>query len=116
MGLPRDCSVLKLAMQEAGTPLTAITLNSVRAYFTEAIDVGQYQELISFLNVTANSGSPTLDVKFQLSPDGINWIDAGDAFTQVTTTNSLTLKKLTANFGKYLRARLDVGGTTPSYT
>ena len=55
-------------------------------------------------------------MKLQYSPDGKNWVDSGDSFTQVTTTVSLTLKKLTANFGKYVRCLIAVGGTaTPTY-
>lgn len=89
-----------------------------RSYFTEMFEVGSYVELIGFLITTAHSGTnPTLDVKFQWSPDKKTWIDEGDAFTQVTTTDSMTYKRVTANFGKYMRMRLDVGGTAdPNYT
>jgi len=110
-------AVIITAMQEAGTPLSAITLNAVRSYFTEYFDVSNYTELTAFLDTTANSGStPTLDIKFQLSPNKVNFLDSGDSFAQVTTTNSVTLKRLTANFGKWMRLRIDVAGTTPSYT
>jgi hypothetical protein len=112
----RDCVIIIPALQDNGTPLTNVTLNVVRTYFTEAIDVGTFIELIGFLNVFSNSGAPTLDVRFQGSPDKTYWMDLGDAFTQVTTTNGMTLKKATANFGKYIRLGLAVGGTTPSYT
>lgn len=83
--------------------------------YTDKMDVGSYTELINFLHVTAHSGTnPTLDVTQQLSPDGVNWID-GDAFTQVTTGDTMTIKRTTANFGKWMRFKVVLGGTTPRY-
>src|SRR5260370_15699317 len=54
-----------------------------------SINVGDSDTLVGYLAVTANSGTtPTLDVKFQDSPDGgTTWFDIAPSFTQVTTTN-----------------------------
>lgn len=78
---------------------------------------GGYSTMVAYLNVTAHSGSsPTLDVKFQDSPDGgTTWYDIPSAaFTQVTTTNG-TQRLVVSNFGTKLRAVATEGGTTPSY-
>jgi len=114
--LVRDNRVYTLALRDPAPtsgPLNALLMNVAGSWFTESIDVGTFTEGIAFLFVSGATG--TLDVKMQYSPDNIHWIDSGDAFTQVTTTNGLTLKKLTANFGKYVRFRLDLG-SSPSYT
>lgn len=100
----------------AGGPTTNITLNTAATFTTEMWHVGTFSELIAFLNSQAHSGTtPTLDIKFQISPDKLNWVDVGDAITQVTTTDSVTFKRLTANFGKYMRAIIVLAGTAPSY-
>ena len=116
--LVRDSRVYTLALRDT-TPgaLNAYTLTGAATYFTETVDVGTFTEGILFLNSFSHSGTnPTLDCKVQYSADKVNWIDSGDAFTQVTTIDSLTLKKLTANFGKYIRCLIAVGGTaTPQY-
>lgn len=99
-----------------GGRLDQITLSGATTYYSEAIDAGQYDEIICFLNTLTQAGTtPTLDISFEFSPDGITWMATGDAFTQVTTSTGLTFKRLTANFGKYLRAKLVLGGTNPKY-
>ncbi len=77
-----------------------------------------YNSFIAYLNVTAHAGtSPTLDVKFQDSPDnGTTWYDIDDAaLTQVTTTNGQQ-RLVVNNAGPKCRAVVAVGGTSPSYT
>jgi hypothetical protein len=101
----------------SGGVTTAMILNKTGAYNSDYIDVQTYTEILAYLNVSAQAGTtPTLDIKFQGSPDKKNWADIGDAFTQVTTSTGLTLKKLTANFGRYIRAVITLGGTNPNYT
>lgn len=110
-GFNADCAVLDPKV--AGSNITVLTASAN----TDALDIGHYGEAIVFLVVTANSGTtPTLDCKIQYSPDTINWVDSGDSFTQLTTVNGIFFKKLTANFGKYIRLVFTTGGTTPSYT
>jgi len=80
-------------------------------------DLGTYAEAEGFARVTAKAGtSPTLDIKFQGSHDGTNFADLGDAFTQITTEGTY-VKKLAANFGKFVRAVATIGGSdTPTFT
>jgi hypothetical protein len=99
-----------------GQTLGMVT-STLTAVTTDPIHVGEYFEGMAFLNVSAHAGTlPTFDCKVQYSPDKTNWMDSGDAFTQVTTTNSLTNKKLTANFGIWVRFVLTIAGTAPVYT
>lgn len=110
--LSRDCAILDIL--NAGQKVTSIAAS----FNSDPIDLGSFIEAILFLPVTAHAGTtPTLDAKIQYSSDKINWADSGDAATQVTTTNSLTFKKLTANFGKWVRVVFTIGGTaSPTYT
>lgn len=84
-----------------------------------AVDVSEYDGPVAvMLNASAGTGDMTLDVKLQNSADGsTGWADVtGAAFTQVTTTASS--QKLVFNPAetlKYVRAVIDVGGTTPSF-
>ena len=83
--------------------------------FTEPIDVGTFTEGIAFLLTTASGGtSPTLDCDLQYGWKDTNnqfhFIDSGDSFIQIVG-NGGGFKKFTANFGKYIRFRLKVGGT-----
>lgn len=97
----------------AGTNITGLTANAT----TDPLNVGHYNELMLFLNVTAQTGTtPTLDCKLQYSPDGITWVDSGDSFTQITTTTGLFFKKAASIFGVYIRLVFTLGGTSPNYT
>lgn len=108
-------------MLKPGTPTTHI-VNSATGAVTATqtsgtVNAGNYGNAVAHLAVSAHSGtSPTLDVKFQDSPDGVNWTDVpSGAFTQVTSANAVTRLAL-ANVGPKLRAVQTLGGTTPSYT
>lgn len=61
-----------------------------------------------------NSGTPTLDMKVQHSPDGVLWVDLVSA-TQLTTTDAAEYVEITTDFGPYVRAVSTLGGTTPDY-
>ena len=100
----------------SGGQMKGLSLTSATTYYSEILDMGQMVEAIAFLNVTAHSGTGTLDVSFQLSPDKVNWIDSGDALAQVIATNSMTIKKFTAIFGRWVRVKIIVTGTPISYT
>lgn len=84
-----------------------------------AVDVSEYDSPVAVvLNASAGTGDMTLDVKLQESADGsTGWADvAGAAFTQVTTTaSSQKLVFNPAETAKFVRAVIDVGGTTPSF-
>jgi hypothetical protein len=102
-----------------GGPLKEASINgdaNGATVYSDPIDMSNYSEAIAFLNVTAHAGtSPTLDVSFEFSPDGVNWMASGDAFAQVTETNAMILKRLTANFGQFVRAKMVTAGTNPAY-
>lgn len=84
-----------------------------------AIDVSEYDDNVAvILSASAGTGDMTLNVKLQGSVDGsTGWADiTGAAFAQVTTTASVQKIVLNvASSNKYVRAVVDVGGTTPSF-
>lgn len=102
-------------------PLDDLAMQNAGGYFTEPIDVGNFAEGIALIRTTGKGGtSPTLDCDLQYgfkdSDEVWHWVDSGDVFTQITA-NGLNFKKFSANFGKYIRFRLVIGGTaTPTYT
>jgi hypothetical protein len=109
-------------MQKTTTPISSIRKvadgASTGAGTTNSnkINAGGYGTAKAFLNITAASGtSPTLDIKFQDSYDGTNWVDvASGAFAQKTAANYSSL--VLTNVGPYLRAVQTRGGTSPSFT
>lgn len=125
MLLVRDNRVITPALRD-GAPTTgaldSLVMSNAAAYFTEAIDVGTFTEGIIMIFTASHGGTnPTLDCDLQYGFKDVNnqyhWIDSGDSFTQITTTDGLFIKKMTANFGKHIRFRLKIGGTaTPTYT
>lgn len=78
------------------------------------IFVGENQEAVFYLNVTAASGTtPTLDVVIEDTIDGTNW-DTVASFTQATTTGREVRRA--SNFSRYMRVSYTLGGTTPDFT
>ncbi len=83
------------------------------------LDIGDATGLVSFLDVTANTGTnPTLDVKIQDSTDGVVAFDlTGAAFTQVTGSTSNQTAVATRAPARFIRVVSTVGGTsTPKFT
>jgi hypothetical protein len=107
-------------MQKTTNPISSIRKASAGALTADAnsakVNCGGYGTAKAFLNITAVSGtSPTLDIKFQDSYDGTNWVDvASGAFAQKNATGASSL--VLNNVSPYLRAVQDVGGTSPSFT
>lgn len=103
-----------------GGPLDGVNINGDAngdTVYSDPIDMSNYTEAIAFLNVTDHGGTtPTLNVSFEYSPDGVTWMASGDAFAEVTETDAMILKRLTANFGKWVRAKVVTAGTSPEYT
>lgn len=66
---------------------------------------GGFKEALLIGHVTATTGAgQTLDIKVQYSPDGVNWVDSGDAFVQFdATVGAMKIKRLTSVFGDYIR-------------
>ena len=71
--------------------------------------VERYSEAQVIVNVTAKSGSPTLDITAQTSADGVTYV-THSTMTQITGTG-VSLKLLT-NIGKWLRLVYTFGGST----
>lgn len=79
------------------------------------INVQYALNFVAILNVTATGGSPTLDVKFQESLDGVTWIDIPTAaFAQATGTGVKRLEF--SSRAIFVRAVCTIGGSTPSLT
>jgi hypothetical protein len=75
-------------------------------------DVSFFKTFLALLNVTDVDGtSPTLDVKFQESADGTNFIDIPSAaYSQVTAA---ILKRLeVSSYAKYIKVVYTLGGTS----
>ncbi len=66
------------------------------------------------LNVTAASGTPTLDVVIEDTVDGANWNVIG-TFAQKTGAGREVIN-VVSPFSDRIRARWTLGGTTPSFT
>jgi hypothetical protein len=101
--------------------LVAVLTSAARttSVTTRAFAVGDADNLIAYLTVTAGSGTnPTLDVKFQdTSDNGTTWWDiAGTPFATVTGSSSSQLVAASRKFGTQVRAVITIGGTTPSFT
>ncbi len=83
------------------------------------LDVSLMTEMAAFLIVNSASGtSPSLSVKLQDSPDGVNWADVY-TYPAVTAGNTV-LRAGWSDFkyslGRYLQATWTISGTTPSFT
>lgn len=85
-------------------PITDMAITGAGVKFSEVMDVGTFNEILGFVNVT-DFTSGTLDVVYQVSPDGKIFLNVGDAFAQATGAG-IIIKKVTANFGKYIRLKL----------
>ncbi len=125
--LIRDSIIITPSLHDGAPttgPLNALVMSNAAGYFTDAIPVGTFTEGIAFIYTTAHSGTnPTLDCDLQYgwldTANQMHWVDSGDSFTQITTAGDgvTSFKKFTANFGKFIRFRLKIGGTaTPTYT
>ncbi|MGI8828036.1 MAG: hypothetical protein ACR2JC_20885 [Chloroflexota bacterium] len=93
------------------------------------VTVGQYRELVAFVQVTAVSGtSPQLNVFLDASPDGgSTWVQVaqlGPANIAATGAYLVTLTPggaaggsvISTGFGDTIRIRWTIAGTTPSFT
>lgn len=107
-------------MQKPGTPTTTIVPAGTVATATNTpavtVNAGNYGNAVGYLTVSAASGTtPSMTVKFQDSPDKVNWTDVpSGAFTAVTTTGSSRVAL--SNIGPYLQVVETITGTTPSFT
>ena len=109
--LVRDNRIIVPSLRTGATTtgaITNMTITDAGVRFTEVIDVGWATELILFAQVSALTAG-TLDAIIQFSPDGKTFTDmSGDSITQITAAG-IGFKKVTANFGKYIRIKLTLG-------
>ena len=84
---------------------------------SSAIDIASANAFVSFLSVTAQSGTnPTLDVVIQDSLDNSVWFTL-ITHTQVTASTGTEVIAASRSPGRYIRAIATVGGTsTPLFT
>lgn len=84
-----------------------------------AVDVSEYDNPVAvLLNCSAGTDDMTCNVKLQASANGsTGWADIdGAAFEEVTTDpSSQKIVFNPAQTSKFVRAVIDVGGTTPSF-
>lgn len=103
---------------------TAVVLAQASEYTSDTnatgVDVSEFEgSVLATLDANHISGTtPTLDVKLQeADAQGGTYTDIpGAAFTQVTTTDAL--RQLSFNVSdrkRWIRAVIDVGGTSPVY-
>jgi hypothetical protein len=88
--------------------LSSATYTAATAY-SSGFNVGAYSEGIIFVNVDTETGTSTLDITIQYSPDNSTYYDH-TAITQITATGQYD-QQIT-NFGKYVRIKYVVGGTS----
>lgn len=101
IGNDNDERLINLANQGAAT---------VNGTATEA---GEFASLVAYLNVTAVTGTPSLAMKLQDSPDGVEWYDIpSGAFAAATAVGKQRIT--VSNIGDFIRAVAVVSGTTPS--
>lgn len=114
MAFNRDTGV---ALQFGGGDIVAKAARTVTGN-SGWIDVGDAREIIAQLDSAGGTGTtPTLDVKFQTSFNGLDAtavdVTTG-SFTQVTTAASAQIKSLTA-VHRFVKVVWTVAGTTPSF-
>ena len=86
---------------------------------SDTLDVANSVQLIGLLDVDAIDGTdPTLDIKFQDTPDnGVTWFDiSGLAFAQVTDTPGQQVIISTRLYTSQVRCVATIGGTDPLFT
>jgi hypothetical protein len=87
-------------------------------YKIDAVGQNTYgREASIYLNVVTVSGTvPALDVIIEDSPDGGTWYFVKQ-FNRMTAASSAVIRYGTDfySFGRYVRARFVIGGTTPSF-
>jgi hypothetical protein len=90
------------------TLLSSGTYTAATAYST-GFDVSAYHEGQILVNITAEAGASTLDITIQTSDDNSTYYDHSSC-TQRTATGQY--RTAVTNFGKYVRLKYVVGGTS----
>lgn len=99
----------KLMLVDSSADVTA-DANGSAVDFNGPIDMDELNYRIIVPSVSGTS--PTLDIKIQGSDDQSNWTDLY-AFPQITAAGEYSHKF--RGTGRYRRAVIDVGGTSPNF-
>ena len=94
------------------TFLSSGTYTAATAY-SSGFDVSAYIEGQILVNVTAEAGVSTLDITVQTSDDNTTYYDH-TTIAQITATGQT--RAAITNFGKYVRLKYVVGGTSMTFT
>ena len=91
------------------------------ASYTLAIPMKpEWNEVLIWVDVSASVSPTTLKINYQVSPDGVNWLnhpgvaDDGDSHFNFTTSSVTKVAELRNNIGANVRLNLVIVGT--SYT
>jgi hypothetical protein len=74
---------------------------------TEPYEVGWAHETIVFVRALLVAGMGNADVRVQLSPDGMHWVDEGTRFPLPTTAGAVGFARI-EKFGLWLRIACDL--------
>jgi hypothetical protein len=91
------------------TLLSSATYSAGSAAYSSGFLVSAYNEGQLLVNVTAESGTSTLDIVIQTSDDNSTYYDHTTC-AQITATGQYRFA--VTNFGKYVRLKYTVGGTS----
>ena len=80
--------------------LSSATYSAGSAAYSSGFEVGQFNEGLILIDVTAEAETSTLDVVVQTSPDDATWF-AHTTVSQITATGQYL--QAISNFGKYVR-------------
>ncbi len=74
---------------------------------TEPVEAGWAEEAVFFIRALAQPQGKPAQVKAQISPDGMRWVDEGTAAPMPTDIDSLSVLRV-AHFGNWLRLKADM--------
>ena len=106
------CLSLRVDAADRKTRVITFLASGVRTAATAqstGFAVGAYIEGQILVNVTAESGTSTLDIIIETSDDNSNYY-THTTMTQITATGKF--RQAITNFGKYVRINYTVGGTS----
>ena len=109
------CLVLAVVSAEAGDRKVVVRtflasgLRTAATAQSTGFDVSAHIECHILVNVTAESGSSTLDIIIETSDDNSNYY-THTTMSQITATGKV--RQAITNFGKYVRINYTVGGTS----
>jgi len=95
------------------TFLASATYSAGSAAYSSGFLVSAYHEGQILVNVTAEAGTSTLDIVVQTSDDNSTYYDHTTC-AQITATGQY--RYAVTNFGKYVRLKYTVGGTSFTFT